>query len=559
MMTKKHKISAVICLTITILLNAFILFESLLPGGLSSLQSNFFSNWFAGLINDNVSVSQDIVPLENIQISNSTSDDNLVIGTTKSLNVSLIPENASDQEIEYYAQPSESVNLVSEGKTVYVEAINEDAINKQVKIYARSNQKETYYTFNIVERLKPQDFKASINDYTMMTNTSQNIDIVLGHNNTYDDPLLAIRYYDITKLSFSSSNEEVAICKDGVIYAKQAGTATIYINHLESNEIKFDIEVIENPNPLVGFTKDDFKVNINGENFVYDIDEARNDNSKYFSQIEIEFLNGIQPSDTNFSYEVIDNVLCAIVNSDGKIYGYKKIGVATIRVTSNMDETVYQDIKIDVKEVIANQMDLTTESITELMVGKNLSITPTFYPSNTTNKNLIATINDQNLAKVSSGGRTIVISALKKGDAIITITSMSNPSLKVELNLKIIEKQAINENNYNDFHSFVRKAIGHFFLFFVDGILCGLTMYLLFKNKRWYNEFRSLLIACAFGFTIGWMSEFLQIFAKRGASIQDIFIDFVGFVFGAFTLGMIIMIVKLIYSKKQKGKDDEKQ
>ncbi len=88
--------------------------------------------------------------------------------------------------------------------------------------------------------------------------------------------------------------------------------------------------------------------------------------------------------------------------------------------------------------------------------GDTYTLTPTFTPSNASNKSLNWSSSDTNVATVSNG----VITALNKGTTVITATSKENSSIKatIEVNVKGINSISIsgtaNKNIYNQGDTF---------------------------------------------------------------------------------------------------------
>ena len=548
---KTYKIRNIIFIALMVLINAFIIFEASLPGGLSSIHSGIFSDWFGGIINDNVSASQEVIKLESISIKNSAfdPDSDIVIGTTERLDVTLTPANVSDKDIEYKVEPEGIVNLVPSGNSVFVEAIGE--VGKTAKITATSNEKTVSYTFNVVERPAPTQFDSRIRYYEMKKNTSQHVDIRLFNLNLleerqYDQSYL-IRYFDPNKLEITSSDENIAYINKGYIVAKNIGSCDVIINKGKPSEYVFPIQVVENDEPVI--LPMDFDVTLTNDIHVYDLDYVNDHKDEVGGQFNVEF-KGTKPSDSNVAYEVL-TPLNAVVDHKGVIYGYKKTGTAKVRVTSIANPSLVKEIDVNVSEVKATSCNIVVNGKTDLVVGDNFSINASFEPFNTTNKNLIASVDNPDIAKVSARGRSIAVTALDAGDIVITVKSESNPELSKQFSLNFSKKLAINDDNKNEFASFVRKALGHFLLFLVNGIATTFAfIFIAQKRKDYYQLAKPLVASMGVGFGIAWLSEFIQIFVKRGASISDIMLDFSGFMVAL----ILIMIFFIIYNRVNKGK-----
>lgn len=95
---------------------------------------------------------------------------------------------------------------------------------------------------------------------------------------------------------------------------------------------------------------------------------------------------------------------------------------------------------------------------------------------------------------------------------------------------------------------FIRKAIGHFGLFFLNGIFATLSgHYWLALNSK-----AKTLVVFSIGVFLAGLSEFIQVFApERGPSFGDVLIDVSGFVLGIlFSLIMFNLIAKKDAYKK---------
>lgn len=93
---------------------------------------------------------------------------------------------------------------------------------------------------------------------------------------------------------------------------------------------------------------------------------------------------------------------------------------------------------------------------------------------------------------------------------------------------------------------FIRKAIGHFGLFFLNGIFATLSgHYWLALNSK-----AKTLVVFSIGVFLAGLSEFIQVFApERGPSFLDVLIDVTGFIVG---IGLIVIVLNLSNRKKNK-------
>lgn len=119
--------------------------------------------------------------------------------------------------------------------------------------------------------------------------------------------------------------------------------------------------------------------------------------------------------------------------------------------------------------------------------------------------------------------------------------------LKTVINALI--PNAINDSNINVFSSVIRKLVGHFGLFLVNGLLTSLFIYLLkgfFLKSYWID----IIISLSFGLFVAALTEFIQIFTPgRSGEFLDILIDYSGYILGA---GIIVLIIYLILKREKK-------
>lgn len=96
-------------------------------------------------------------------------------------------------------------------------------------------------------------------------------------------------------------------------------------------------------------------------------------------------------------------------------------------------------------------------------------------------------------------------------------------------------------------HNLVRKLIGHFALFGIDGIFGYLTFDSWFD---WGNK-KKFLITIILGILIATLSEVIQAFVpERGPSFVDVFIDLSGFILGVLFILLIQKIQRVSCLKK---------
>ena len=118
-----------------------------------------------------------------------------------------------------------------------------------------------------------------------------------------------------------------------------------------------------------------------------------------------------------------------------------------------------------------------------------------------------------------------------------------------------IKPGTITDANYGQFASFVRKAVGHFGLFMVSGLLSTLAFYLVLNTFKWAKYYLQTIMALAFGLTIAIITEIIQLnVLGRSGEFTDVLIDYGGYAFG-FSIVFIILFLTMKRQNKKKHQD----
>ena len=105
-----------------------------------------------------------------------------------------------------------------------------------------------------------------------------------------------------------------------------------------------------------------------------------------------------------------------------------------------------------------------------------------------------------------------------------------------------------------NFHHIVRKLVGHFSLYVVNGILTTLAIYYSLKYKDAYKTNLFLIIYLLLGALLAALSEFVQLLAaNRGFAFVDMLINYSGFFLG----GGIVFLTCFFINKKRKAIAEE--
>ena len=102
----------------------------------------------------------------------------------------------------------------------------------------------------------------------------------------------------------------------------------------------------------------------------------------------------------------------------------------------------------------------------------------------------------------------------------------------------------ITESNYDSFTNFIIKAVGHFGLFFISGILTSLAIYLWCNPIKGSKYWMLISITLEFGLLMGLITEIIQLNVPgRSGELLDVLIDFSGYLLGFLIIFLILFLI----------------
>lgn len=131
-------------------------------------------------------------------------------------------------------------------------------------------------------------------------------------------------------------------------------------------------------------------------------------------------------------------------------------------------------------------------------------------------------------------------------------TEQSNSVAKIIVEIVEVFGEKLTEAESQHLSHNVRKLIGHYGLFVIDGIL-GLSFFFsLSKNKR-----QELLFSCLTGLVAAIIAELLQLIPEgRSCEVLDMLINFSGYLTGVL---LVIIVIKIYRKAKQRRNRNGKQ
>lgn len=541
----KIRLSTWIYLSISVLINAFIIVNSSLPNNVSSSFSGFFANIVKSIFNITGSGNTNIINVEGMSLTydssysynniNGYDENEIVIGKNKRLKVELSPSNASNTAIKYSVSDASIVSINQEGSYLYINGLSIGNVN--VTITSQSNDKVSKtYGFNVVDKKAPTNY------------TTNNIEVFEGSlfrlpitiNEEYPE------YYDIDKLNIINSDPsivDVSLIYDGYYQALNVGETSFSINGTDN--------YIVNVKDKGGAVLPVF-ASIEGKDSVYS-----NSSTRY----SVDITN--EPSLKDVIWIIDDNDYASISN-DGllmvkDIYEEKEVvitAVSLLDTSLSLSKAIklLPNVITGFSVLVDSYGDVTNKTI-QAETGQQIKITINNKVVN--NKGVSIFNSNEELAKTYLQGNTILVECIKEGNIRLTLTSIEAPLVSQYVDISIETRGVINRDNYASFAVIVRKSLGHFLLFTLDGIFTLLLFTKLneiieYKKKKWWHY---IAIVIFIGLFMAFFSEFIQLFIQyRDFTIIDVGIDLLGYGLG---MGIILLIrfIKKKHRDKQIAKD----
>lgn len=563
---KKYKVSRWIFLSLSVLMNTFLILYSTLPSEITSKWNAFVTNIFVGIINNATQREVVQIPMTELSISLSNEEsykynyipgyevDEIPLGSAKQIECFYQPENTTDKSIEYTTVNTDIVKLNPNGLTVSVVGLKEGIATIKAKNKLSGLEREV--SVKVVNTVAPNNFEISVDSSDIAIGEQQTIDFTIDGGNLGTNELINFRYYDIRKLVFSSSNELIAeVDNNGVIYPKGIGTSTITVsNPISGVERTIDVN-ITNGTPISPYTD----LRIIGSNVCYDNDMIL-DQSSHKNHYQLSVFDGeVELNPEDFLWESSDELLVK-VDKHGVMRGFRKTvsedKTATITATSKLTGQSV-DFEVTVKDqlptsiyfsiVNGNRTTWNPESYTTF-VGEVLSINIGYNP-NVSKKDVVVDTSSSSIIEITNQGSFLSVSVKSEGECFITVTSVINPELSFTLKFVIFKAGAITPSEMDDVSHNVRKIVGHATLFAIAEIFTIITFYMFLFKKKWWLP---IVLSLGTELLLASISETVQALTPgRHGLVTDVLINFAGAVVGAIIVVGIYVIVRTIKNRKK--------
>ena len=574
-----------------------IVIESCMGSSLSGSQSSFFamlSSWIINLIKG----PQIVEVLDPIAIGTVTDSSvlgvdeegyaHIALGTTTLLSIEVKYPNKVHKDDTF--NKSYTITNVLGNKDDYAIVSNTQVLDTTIKLNVRvvankktsdeyklsvnlANNVKHEYKFKVVDLARPTNFEAVLNKTNIKIGESTTISTKLMGNDARGDRYYK-RYYDISLIERSSSNPSVATVDEyGVVHGINPGTAKIRYGDNEFNvTVSNEHAVVPATNSITLTKTGNNHPNLLDYDYVYE----QNETPDLYSVVLKPTFQDTSLEDKSVSWTIDTNIKAklgpyrydangfpvykdAAGNPACRISGYREKGNVKVTCISNADNNVTQTYDLEVEEAVATNFTLNYKTLA-MSMGEQKIISVAldgFTPKNVNNKDIHITCSDEEAFTFTNNYTAdVTILANKIGDFTLVIKSLSNPTLTKELKVSVTAKQAINEDNFSDFHDFMRKFSGHMLLFLVTTVFGFLYFYYFFDDKK-HRFLFALCLALGVSLFVAGLSEFIQLLVPgRSGTFMDVGIDFLGAVIGMIIVSGIYWLIYWIKSLKKKNRSE---
>lgn len=538
---KKPRVREWVYLALSILVTAFIILHSAIGADESAKWSGALTRFLTTLFNG--SPTQSIVEVKGVDISYPTdykynslegySNIELPIGITKRIDAVISPSNASNTAISYTISDSSIASIKQDKNYLYVEGKKEGSV--EIKVTSLANTTHTAcYTFEVIGLKAPVTY--TVSDLEVFEESSFILPITYQNTNCYD----------VNKLDIINPHKDIVDISETnpkMYYASSVGSSTLSIG-----DRSFTITVKNKSTRVLPEFKGIF-----GDEVVY---------SGASTKYEVEFDN--VPTSKEVTWSTSDSNI-GVISEDGTLTlkDVNEDKELTIKAVSILDDKLFATKKVIVKKEVVDVVSLVipnTETdlandVYMLEVGGEVTSRIMNKEGIVYKSSFTVTSNNESVARAYIQGSYLHITSLREGNARIIVTSVNNPNVHCFIDVQVAASGVINPDNYQSFYNLVRKSLGHFLLFLIDGIFIFLYFYELdkhitFNNKRkWHYIVASALV----GLLLAMISELIQHFIpSRIGSFMDVGIDFLGYAIG---MGITLLITYLINRHKNKKKE----
>ena len=522
---KKLKITL---LVFYILIVIVLLYEAIIPGNVSASQHSFMKK-----VINNISklfIRKKIIKPNELVINNSFKE-SYYTNETLTLDVSVLPNNASYKTLSFTSSNTNILEVDSSGLITFKEEGKANVIVRQ-----EESNLEKIIEFNILKYVEPIEELIKPDSITLKSYDDINT-IPIGDY---------IRFYveynkdDVTDRLYKLESSDESICKvyDDCCFGIGVGNVTITLRHLSTN-LTSTMNITITDGTIIQPTY--FK--LNGDSDIYINDEATHTYSvdidpNASNMFKVIKYYAVDPS-TNLKSNIVD------ISRSGKLiikgYGEAYIYAQGYNYKISMPITIHNilpEFSLDNKRII-------------LKDSYKVEIKPTNSSRITYDKYAFIS-SDENIATIDGLGN---IQTKKEGKTTITVIVDDGIDRIERSFILLVEKKVIEDDIGSNFGKIIRKGIAHFLGFITFGFV-SFFMYLLFiKDNYEGNIKKSLIVILVNGLVFAILTELIQLVSPgRDGTIRDVILDYIGYLI-AFIISLIAYLIYTLIRKKKGIKD----
>ena len=349
-----------------------------------------------------VIVRNKVIKVESVSLNKDSATMN--VGDTLVLNATILPNNATNKDIEWTSSNKSIANVDQTGK---VSAVSTGTVTITAQT---SNGKNDNCTITV----KPLEVSKIEIDRS-------NFSLDIGSNIT-----LKINFYptgSTSSIKWTSSDSGIAkVDQNGKVTGVKEGSATITATTSNNLKATSKVNVIKNTVSVTSVKLDKTTASIN-----------------IGSTLTLKAT--ITPSDaSNKTLEwKSSNTNVATVDQSGKVTA-KGVGTADIEVKTNNGKTAKCSITVKAIEVTSIELDKTSTSVN---IGSSVTLKATVKPDNATNKKLTWSSSNTSVATVDQNGK---VTGVSKGTVDITVKSNNGKTAKCSVTVNEIAVKTIELN-----------------------------------------------------------------------------------------------------------------
>ena len=292
------------------------------------------------------------------------------VGQTIKLTVTVYPENVTDKTI-VWSSSDESVATIHDGVLTTLKV-------GQTIITAACGDKSSTCIVNVIP-IEVDEVTLDKVEASLKVGETVNLTATVKPDDATDKTV-----------TWSTSDDSVAIVKDGVVAAVKVGTVTITA---KAGDKTATCSVTVVPTPVTSITLDKTSVSLKaGETVTL-----------------TSTVNPDDATDKTVTWSTSDASVATVTNG---VVAAVKVGTATITAKAG-DKTAICSVTVVATEVTSVTLDKTSAS---LKAGETVTLTSTVNPDDATDKTVTWSTSDASVATVNNG----VVTAVKVGTVTIT-------------------------------------------------------------------------------------------------------------------------------------------